>query len=74
MPLEVIGVAGRPAYDDRGTKAGSLRAALERSRHVPPSERDRWSTDIYIGARPIIAVRAAGNARDLVPQIRARDS
>jgi predicted permease len=71
MPLEVIGVAGRPAYDDRERRLEVFAPLSADPALWPPSESDKSSTDIYIGALPIIAVRATGNARALVPQIRA---
>jgi predicted permease len=71
IPLEVIGVAGRPAYDDGEPRAQIFAPLSSDPALWPPSPRDQSSGDFYIGAAPTIAVRTSGDARDFVPQIRA---
>jgi predicted permease len=71
IPLEVIGVAGRPSYDEREPRLEVFAPLSTDPAMWPPSQSDLSSSDMYIGARPVIAVRTSGDARDLVPQIRA---
>jgi len=69
-PLEVIGVVGRPAYDQSERRPEIFAPFANDPAMWPPAAGDLTEWDMWIGTRPTIAVRTSGDARDLVPQIR----
>jgi predicted permease len=70
LALEVIGVAGRPAYDESERRPEIFAPLANDPAMWPPAAGDFSSSEVRFIALPTIAVRTTDDARDLVPQIR----